>query len=160
MLSGELTGLRARTAEDVETLHAELYEDVATRVRSDLRPWVPLPSGPASPFWVPGLGADPSEAAAIRRIFGADIPPVTAFKWAFGHTMAAAGAIDAVLALCCLRTRSIPGIATLREVDPRCLPLPIAAAGSAPRSDIALVLGRGFGGMSTALLIQAPPGGV
>ncbi len=106
------------------------------------------------------INSDPSEAAAIRRIFGADIPPVTAFKWAFGHTMAAAGAIDAVLALYCLRTRSIPGIATLREVDPRCLPLPIATAGSAPRSDIALVLGRGFGGMSTALLIQAPPGGV
>lgn len=106
------------------------------------------------------INSDPSEAAAIRRIFGADIPPVTAFKWAFGHTMAAAGAIDAVLALCCLRARSIPGIATLREVDPRCLPLPIAAAGSAPRSDIALVLGRGFGGMSTALIIQAPPGGV
>lgn len=102
------------------------------------------------------INSDPSEAAAIRRVFGADIPPVTAFKWAFGHTMAAAGAIDAVLALCCLRARSIPGIATLRTVDPRCLPLPIAAAGSAPRSDIALVLGRGFGGMSTALLIQAP----
>jgi RimJ/RimL family protein N-acetyltransferase len=64
MLSGELTGLRARAAEDVEILHAELYEDVATRVRSDMRPWVPIPSGPASMFWVPGLGADPSEAAA------------------------------------------------------------------------------------------------
>jgi RimJ/RimL family protein N-acetyltransferase len=57
-LTGELTGLRARAAEDVEILHTELYEDVATRVRSDLRPWVPVPFGPASPFWVPGLGGE------------------------------------------------------------------------------------------------------
>lgn len=57
-LTGELTGLRARAAEDVEILHTELYDDVATRVRSDLRPWVPIPFGPASPFWVPGLGAE------------------------------------------------------------------------------------------------------
>ncbi len=64
MLSGELTGLRARAAEDVEILHAELYEDVATRMRADTRPWVPIPSGPASPFWLPGLGAEPPAAPA------------------------------------------------------------------------------------------------
>src|SRR5262249_48859729 len=32
------------------------------------------------------INSDLSEAAAIRRIFGPDIPPVTALKWAFGHT--------------------------------------------------------------------------
>jgi RimJ/RimL family protein N-acetyltransferase len=51
MLRGELTLLRARTEEDARTLHAELYEDVATWVRSDQRPWVPIPFGPASPHW-------------------------------------------------------------------------------------------------------------
>lgn len=69
MLSGELTGLRARTAEDVPILHAELYEDVAGRVRSDTRPWVPVPSGSASPFWVPGLDADPSTGPGDAAIF-------------------------------------------------------------------------------------------
>jgi RimJ/RimL family protein N-acetyltransferase len=64
MLSGELAGLRARAVEDVEILHVELYEDVATRVRADMRPWVPLPFGPASPYWVPGLGAEPSAEPA------------------------------------------------------------------------------------------------
>ncbi|MGD0704763.1 MAG: GNAT family protein [Trebonia sp.] len=67
MLSGELTGLRARAAEDVGILHAELYEDVAIRVRADTRPWKPIPVGPASPYWVPGLAAeDPSAAAAAN----------------------------------------------------------------------------------------------
>jgi RimJ/RimL family protein N-acetyltransferase len=61
-LTGELVGLRARTREDAAILHADLYEDVATRTRADLRPWVPIPYGPASPYWVPDPGADPSEA--------------------------------------------------------------------------------------------------
>src|SRR5277367_3080181 len=69
MLSGALTGLRARAAEDVQILHAELYEDVANRVRSDTRPWVPIPSGPESPFWVSGLDADPSPAHGDVAVF-------------------------------------------------------------------------------------------
>jgi len=104
------------------------------------------------------VNSDMSEAAAISRIFGSDMPPVTAFKWAFGHSMAAAGALDTVIALSCLRAGYAPGIATLREIDPRCLPLAVSSAGSRPRSDIALVLGRGFGGMSAALVIKASTG--
>ena len=51
MLRGELTLLRARTEDDARTLHADLYEDVATWVRSDTRPWVPIPFGSLSPYW-------------------------------------------------------------------------------------------------------------
>ena len=104
------------------------------------------------------VNSDMSEAAAIGRIFGSDMPPVTAFKWSFGHSMAAAGALDTVIALSCLRAGYASGIATLREIDPRCQPLPVSSAGLRLRSDIALVLGRGFGGMSAALMIRAPSG--
>jgi RimJ/RimL family protein N-acetyltransferase len=45
--------LRARRDSDVDLLHRELYEDVATRVRGDNRPWRPLPTGDQSPFAVP-----------------------------------------------------------------------------------------------------------
>lgn len=62
MLRGELTGLRARAPGDVDVLHAELYNDVPMRVRSDTRPWLPLPPGPASPFWV-----DPAGGEALRQ---------------------------------------------------------------------------------------------
>src|SRR5215831_17168619 len=51
MMRGKLTGLRARVPADVDILHAELYDDVATRVRADSRPWVPIPAGPGSPYW-------------------------------------------------------------------------------------------------------------
>ena len=101
------------------------------------------------------VNSDRSEAAAITRVFGSDPPPVTAFKWAFGHTMAAAGALDTVIALSCLRAGYAPGIATLREIDPRCRPLKLSSRGLRPRSDIALVVGRGFGGMSAAVVIRA-----
>ena len=51
MLRGELSLLRARTEEDARILHTDLYEDVETWVRSDTRPWVPVPFGSGSRFW-------------------------------------------------------------------------------------------------------------
>jgi RimJ/RimL family protein N-acetyltransferase len=57
MLNGELTGLRARTSDDTDILHEELYEDVEDWVRGSNRPWVPLAPGPGSPYAAP----DPAE---------------------------------------------------------------------------------------------------
>jgi RimJ/RimL family protein N-acetyltransferase len=57
MLNGELTGLRARTADDAEILHEELYEDVEDWVRSSNLPWVPIGFGPGSTYAAP----DPSD---------------------------------------------------------------------------------------------------
>jgi 3-oxoacyl-[acyl-carrier-protein] synthase-1 len=53
--------------------------------------------------------SDVSEAAAIRRVFGDAGPPVAAFKWAIGHTIAAAGILEAVLALAALARNVVPG---------------------------------------------------
>jgi RimJ/RimL family protein N-acetyltransferase len=53
MLSGELTGLRARTNDDAEILHRELYEDVEDWIRASNRPWVPIAPGPGSPYAAP-----------------------------------------------------------------------------------------------------------
>jgi 3-oxoacyl-[acyl-carrier-protein] synthase-1 len=99
--------------------------------------------------------SDASEALAIRRVFGATVPPVTAFKWAFGHPLAASGILDSVLALVALRHGVVPGVATLRQLDPDLGSLPVSARPQAPRSDVALVLNRGFGGSNTALVFRA-----
>ena len=103
--------------------------------------------------------SDASEAAAIERMFGRTSPPVTAFKWAFGHLTAAAAIIDAVAALLALDQWVVPGIATLREVDPACAHVPVSSTRRVPRSDVALVLSRGFAGANVALLFRAPVGG-
>ena len=97
--------------------------------------------------------SDASEAAAILRVFGGDAPPVTAFKWAIGHTLAASGMLDTVLALEALRRGVVPGIATLSNVDPDFARLPVSREPRKPRSGVALIVCRGFGGMNVALVV-------
>ena len=99
--------------------------------------------------------SDASEAAGIRRVFGTAMPPVTSFKWAFGHLIAAAGTIDVVLALEALRNREVPGLATLANLDPDCAPLAVSRAAAVPRSDVALVLNRGFAAADAAVVVRA-----
>jgi 3-oxoacyl-[acyl-carrier-protein] synthase I len=98
---------------------------------------------------------DVSEARALREIFGTALPPVTAFKWAFGHLLAASGIIETVLALAALRARTVPGIAALQRLDPACAGLTVSASEQAPRGEVALVLSRGFGGTNAALVVRA-----
>jgi len=99
--------------------------------------------------------SDASEAAALRQVFGAAMPPVTAFKWAFGHLIAAAGILDAVLAIAALKQRVVPGIATLSAIASDCNGLSLSAAPRVPRGDVALIVCRGFAGTNAALLVRA-----
>jgi 3-oxoacyl-[acyl-carrier-protein] synthase I len=99
--------------------------------------------------------SDASEAAAIRTVFGNDAPPVTGFKWAFGHLIAAAGILETTVALAALGEGVVPGVATLRELDPDCAGVPVTSQPQVPRSKIALILCRGFGGTDAALLVRA-----
>ena len=98
--------------------------------------------------------SDASEALGIRRVFGENPPPVTGFKWAYGHLIAASGMVDLVLALKALSQQTVPGIATLNTLDPEFAPFPVSTAPQKPRSDIALVICRGFGGMNVAALVR------
>jgi 3-oxoacyl-[acyl-carrier-protein] synthase I len=98
--------------------------------------------------------SDASEAQALGRVFGDAMPPVTGFKWAFGHLLAASGLIEAVATITALRANVVPGIATLTELDPACGQLNASREARAPRSDIALLLARGFGGTNAACLLR------
>jgi 3-oxoacyl-(acyl-carrier-protein) synthase len=69
--------------------------------------------------------------------------------------IAASGIIETALALVALRSRTVPGIATLRKLDPTFAQLPASASPGTPRSDVALVISRGFGGTNAALLVRA-----
>ena len=98
--------------------------------------------------------SDASEATAIRRVFGSSLPPITGFKWSYGHLFAASGILDLVLVLTALRQQSVPGIATLKSLDPELSPLPVSPREQKPRTRLALVLCRGFGGMNVALVVR------
>jgi 3-oxoacyl-[acyl-carrier-protein] synthase-1 len=99
--------------------------------------------------------SDASEASALQRVFEGNPPPVTSFKWAFGHTIAASGPLELVMALRALHDGVVPGIATLNEVDPILVPLPVSSHPQRPRSNIAVLCSRGFGGMNVALVLRA-----
>ncbi len=64
MLRGERVELRTRREEDVPILHAELYEDVATSIRSDTRPWRPVAVS-ASQY---GVGQEGETTAAFSIV--------------------------------------------------------------------------------------------
>ena len=98
--------------------------------------------------------SDATEAAALRHVFGDQCPPVTAFKWALGHLIAAAGILETTLALAAIRRQTVPGIATLDSVAPECAGVPLSRTVQRPRSDIALIVSRGFAGTDAALVVR------
>jgi len=99
--------------------------------------------------------SDASEACALQRVFKGTPPPITSFKWAIGHSIAASATLDLALALKAINERVVPGIATLNELDPALHPLPVSSRPQPARSDIALLCSRGFGGMNVALVLRA-----
>jgi 3-oxoacyl-(acyl-carrier-protein) synthase len=98
--------------------------------------------------------SDLTEALGIKRVFGGSIPPVTGFKWAYGHLIGAAGIVDLVMTLEALRQGIVPGIPTLGELDHRIAPFPVSATPTAPRSNIALLICRAFGGLNVVLVVK------
>src|SRR5438105_12337747 len=98
--------------------------------------------------------SDAAEATALRRVFGHAIPPIAAFKWSIGHLIAAAGIVETVVALQALNKRIVPGVATLRALDADCADLPVSKDAQVPRSNVALVLCRGFAGTNSALVVR------
>jgi 3-oxoacyl-[acyl-carrier-protein] synthase-1 len=99
--------------------------------------------------------SDASEAAALRAVFGAPTPPVTAFKWATGHPLAASGILDLTLGFEAARRGVVPGIATLESLDPACAGVSASASAQEPTSDVVLVICRGFGSTNAAVLLRA-----
>ncbi|WP_329124798.1 beta-ketoacyl-[acyl-carrier-protein] synthase family protein [Streptomyces sp. NBC_01465] len=95
---------------------------------------------------------DAMEATLLARVFP-HRPPVTSAKGALGHTLGAAGAIEAALTVLALRDDAVPPVAGLRDRDPAC---DIdAVAGSARRQPSALAVSTsfGFGGHNAAVVL-------
>ncbi len=100
--------------------------------------------------------SDRSEAQALLAVLGDAPVPITAFKWAMGHTLCAAGLIDTVLAIQALAKQTIPGVANLQHLAPQCAGLNVSAdSRSLSAGARALVVNRGFAGMNAAMLLRA-----
>jgi 3-oxoacyl-[acyl-carrier-protein] synthase II len=100
---------------------------------------------------------DTVETRAIHQVFGAAAArvPVTANKSMIGHTIGAAGAIEAVFSVLTLRDGVIPPTVNYEDPDPEC---DVDCVAHAPRrADVRTVLSNsfGFGGINASLVFRS-----
>ena len=100
---------------------------------------------------------DKSELQAIRTIFGDHAPNVsiTANKSMIGHTLGAAGAIEAIVTIQTIREGCVPPTINLDDPDPAGDGLDLTP-NTARRRDVEVALSDsfGFGRQKTALIIR------
>ena len=118
---------------------------------------------------------DASESAAIRRVFGEKIPPVSSTKGFTGHTTSASGAIEIVICILALQNHFLPANLGWKEKDEACI-TPIGNEELRMKSEVPRLQSRlgakasiefaaasflcnsfGFGGNDSALIIGASP---
>jgi len=98
---------------------------------------------------------DLSEARALDRLFVEDKPLLSSIKGAFGHSLAAAGAIEAVISAMSISDNFVPGNTGCKTPDPELRLNPVIEP---MESDIQTVLSSsfGFGGNNASVVIGKP----
>jgi len=100
---------------------------------------------------------DPRELEAIKTLFGerAGDVSVTANKSMLGHTLGAAGAIEAIATVMSIRTGLVPPTINLDDPDPAAAGLDLTPNVARRRDiDVAVSNSFGFGGQNSALVIR------
>jgi 3-oxoacyl-[acyl-carrier-protein] synthase II len=101
---------------------------------------------------------DPMESAALASALGEEVSriPVSSSKGQLGHTLGAAGAIEAILAALAVRHGAIPPTAGLEEPDPACPLVHVMGEGRRGRVRAAISNSFGFGGMDSVIVVSQP----
>jgi 3-oxoacyl-[acyl-carrier-protein] synthase II len=102
---------------------------------------------------------DECEITALRAVFGERLRrvPVSSSKSQIGHTLAAAGALEAAITLTALADGIVPATATLRTPDPAWADLDLVAMpGRRAPLGIAVSSSYGFGGHNVTLVLGRP----
>lgn len=99
---------------------------------------------------------DPTEAEAIRQVFGERVR-VSSTKAVHGHWMGAASALELLVTMMALRDRAVPPTAFLEAIDPACaLNHVLGSAQGVPDLSYAMSNSFAFGGTSSVLIAKAP----
>ena len=100
---------------------------------------------------------DLKEIEAIREVFGAKCPPISATKSLTGHSLGAAGAQEAIYSLLMMNSGFICESANIEKLDPAFADMPIVRA---RRDNVTLgcVLSNsfGFGGTNASVVFKHP----
>ena len=99
---------------------------------------------------------DPTETAAIKRVFGdaAYRLPVSSTKGYYGHALGASGAIESAICALSLEHEWLPPTVNLAQPDAQCDLDYIPASGRPARVEHVLTNSFGFGGINAALVLR------
>ena len=99
---------------------------------------------------------DPTEARAIRKVFGehADGIAVSSTKSMHGHALGAAAAMEAAATVLGIYNRMLPPTANFTELDPQCEIDVIANEARASEAEYALSNSFAFGGLNATLAFR------
>jgi 3-oxoacyl-(acyl-carrier-protein) synthase len=99
---------------------------------------------------------DKAESMALGTVFGGEVPLTSSTKGATGHTLGAAGAIEAAFCVLALQAGFAPASIGLTEPDPELKVRHVPAGGVEGPLKVALSNSFGFGGNNTALVLKRP----
>ena len=98
---------------------------------------------------------DAAEAKAVNALFGQDLPAHASVKGATGHSLAAAGAIEAAISTISISKGVIPANSGCRQPDPALELTPLLAPVH-KQVDAVLSNSFGFGGNNACLVMGSP----
>jgi len=98
---------------------------------------------------------DPVECAAIRDLFGEKGPAISSTKSLHGHTLGAAGAMEAAATALALKHGILPPTANFTVQDPACPGDIIANQSRAFAAEYALSNSFAFGGLNACLVLRS-----
>jgi len=98
---------------------------------------------------------DASESAAIRRLFGSQLPAVSSTKSFTGHTTSASGSIEAVFCLLALRHQFIPQNIGFQTPDAQCIDVQETMRTRPTSLRHVLCNAFGFGGNDSSIVLSA-----
>jgi 3-oxoacyl-[acyl-carrier-protein] synthase II len=97
---------------------------------------------------------DAAEAEALVKLFGSPGPPVTSIKGVTGHSLGAAGAIEAISVIESMRRKLIPPTAVTVEVDPELPQIDLVLGDARPWTPGPTISNSfGFGGHNGSLVL-------
>lgn len=97
---------------------------------------------------------DMTESAALKRVFGEKLPPVSSTKSYTGHTTSASGSIETVFCLLALQNGFLPFQREFQNPDASCI-IPVSGF-QCPRAELHHVMCNsfGFGGNDSSIILS------
>ncbi len=92
------------------------------------------------------------ELAAVREVFGADMPPMSSTKALTGHSLGAASVHEAIYSLLMMRDGFMAGSANITDLDPQAGSFPILRTSREAQVNVVMSNSFGFGGTNASLV--------